>query len=167
MPKNLKRVLSARELEQENTCRASLFGKPESEYGPEYKIFAESVNYTSELKLKLNSYFLTVNTALITATGISFSKQLNSSVWHLLLPLAGFFISLIWWGVTYSYKQRNIVKLRILHCIEEQMPVSLYSTEWKLMNENHSGFLKKFFFTLDLFIPFVFLVSYLSFIFLN
>ncbi|GEM_PF-1447274 len=175
IPQSRKSVLSAREIKEENTCRASLFSAPENTYGPnykgdlfnQYKLFVESVNYTSELKLKINSYFLTINTALVTATGLSFSKQLNSSIWHFLLPFAGLFISIIWWGVTYSYKQRNIVKLRIIHCIEEKMPLALYSTEWQLMDEKHGGSLKRFFFTMDLFIPLVFTVSYLFFIFLN
>ncbi|MEK7614317.1 MAG: hypothetical protein AAB428_01475 [Patescibacteria group bacterium] len=175
IPQSRKSALSAIEIEEGNTCRASLFSAPESAYGQkykedlfaQYKLFVESVSYTSDIKLKVNSYFLTINTALITATGISFSKQLDSSIWHLLLPLAGLLVSVIWWGVTYSYKQRNIVKLRIIHCIEEKMPLALYSTEWQLMNEKHSGFLKKFLFTMDLFTPLVFAISYLLFIFLN
>ena len=158
-----------------DTCRTSLYGDAASEYGPsyrehffeQYKLFAQSVNYTSEMKLKINSYFLTINTALVTASGISFSKQVDASVWHYLLPLAGIFISLIWWGVTYTYKIRNVIKLRILHCLEEKLPLALYGTEWKLMDENHAGLLKKFFFKVDLFIPFVFALSYLIFIFLS
>lgn len=166
------RVINLSEVEKDKVCRANIFGVPENAYGPQYKehffdqykFFVESVNYTSELKLKVNSYFLTINTALITAIGLSFGKQtLSSSIWHFLLPLAGIFISIIWWGVTYSYKQRNVAKLRIIHCLEEQLPLALYKTEWQLMEENHSSSLKKFLFRIDLFIPYVFLFSYLFF----
>jgi len=157
-------------------CRATIFGAPETSYGPDYKnhmlaqykLFVESVNYTSELKLKINTYFLTINTALITAIGLAISRNtVNSLVWHLILPLAGMSISLIWWGTTYSYKQRNISKLRIVHCIEERLPLALYKTEWRLMDENHANPVKKFFFQIDLFIPWVFAVSYLLFIALS
>lgn len=161
------------EEERDHVCRASIFGATESAYGPayrehffnQYKLFVESVNYTSDLKLKLNTFFLTVNTALITAIGLGFSnvRLIDSSVWHLLLPLAGALISLIWWGVTYSYKQRNIIKLRIIHCLEEQLPLALYTTEWHLMEENHGSSLKKTLFSIDLFMPFVFFLCYLLF----
>src|SRR3989338_1182857 len=157
----------------ENICRATIFAGQENIYGPtyrehfflQYKLFVESVNYTSDLKLKLNTFFLTVNTALITAIVLGFSsgRFIDSSVWHLLLPLAGVLISIIWWGATYSYKQRNIIKLRIIHCLEEQLPLALYTTEWHLMEENHGSSLKKRLFSIDLFMPFVFLVCYLLF----
>lgn len=163
----------AAEQRSDNVCRATIFAGQEDVYGPtyrqhffeQYKLFVESINYTSDLKLRLNTFFLTVNTALITAIGLGFSSQRNidSSVWHLLLPLAGVLISVIWFGVTYSYKQRNIIKLRIIHCLEEQLPLALYKTEWGLMEENHSSRIKKFLFSIDLFIPFVFLVCYLLF----
>ena len=157
----------------ENICRATIFAGQENIYGPtyrehffqQYKLFVESVNYTSDLKLKLNTFFLTVNTALVTAIGLGFSGQrpIASPVWHLLLPFAGVLICIIWWGITYSYKQRNIIKLHIIHCLEEQLPLALYKTEWHLMEENHSSNLKKFLFSIDLFIPLVFLFCYLLF----
>lgn len=164
---------SATETRAENVCRATIFAAPQDTYGhtyrqdffAQYKLFVESVNYTSDLKLKLNTFFLTVNTGLITAIGLGFSAQKNigPSVWHLLLPLAGILISVIWWGVAYSYKQRNVIKLRIIHCLEEQLPLALYRTEWALMEENHASFLKRFLFRIDLFIPFVFFICYLLF----
>ena len=161
------------ELGKNNTCRTNLFSAAQETYGltyrndffQQYKLFVESVNYTSELKLKIHTFFLTINTALITAIGLGFSsqKEIDPSVWHLLLPLAGILLSIIWWGIVYSYKQRNIIKLRIIHCLEEQLPLSLYKTEWHLMGENHSSPLKKFLFSIDLLIPLVFLVCYLMF----
>lgn len=164
---------AAAESVRNSICRATIFAGREDEYGhtyrqhffEQYKLFVESVSYTSELRLKLNSFFLTINTALITAIGLSSSVQRNidSSVWHLLLPLAGILISVIWFGVTYSYKQRNIIKLRIIHCLEEQLPLALYKTEWDLMQENHSSRTKKFLFSIDLVIPFVFLICYVLF----
>lgn len=159
-------------VEKEKLCRANLLGASADSYGPaykdhffeQYKIFVESVNYTSDLKLKINTFFLTVNTALVTAIGISFSKQpMNSSIWHTILPIAGILISIIWWGVTSSYKQRNVAKLHIIHCLEEQLPLALYKTEWKLMDENYATPFQKFIFKIDLFIPYVFLFSYLLF----
>jgi hypothetical protein len=154
-------------------CRATIFSAEEASYGADYKkhlfeqyrMYVESVNYTSELKLKINTYFLTVNTALFTAIGLSLSRpNIDSSVWHFMLPLAGILISFVWWGVTYSYKQRNIAKLKIIHCLEERLPLALYKTEWQLMNEAHNGSFKKYFFRIDLFIPFVFAISYLIFV---
>lgn len=162
--------------ELDKTCRANIFAAGEKEYGPlyrehyfaQYRQFAESVGYNSELKLKINTYFVTINTALITAIGLSISRPLFSPlIWHDLIPFAGILVSVIWWGVTYSYKQRSVAKLRILHCLEEKLPLALYKTEWQLMDENHATPIKKFFFRIDLFIPWVFVISYLLFIILT
>ena len=165
--------VSISDAKQEAVCRANIFSAPDSSYGSQYKdhffaqykLYVDSVNYTSELKLKINSYFLTINTALITAVGLINAKQsLNPFVWHFLIPLAGVLISCIWWGIIYSYKQRVIVKLRIIHCLEEILPLALFKTEWDLMNLDHNTPLKKFFFQIDVFIPFIFIVSYLFFV---
>lgn len=84
---------------------------------------------------------------------------------HLLAaPAAGLIICFIWWGIIYSYKQRNVIKLRIIHCLEDQLPLALYRTEWNLMEENHGSWLKKLLFRIELVIPFVFGLSYLLFI---
>ena len=162
-----------REEVQNNVCRATIFAAAEKKYGADYKkhffeqykIYVDSVNYTSEMKLKINTYFLTANTALFTAIGIGLSRQeLSPSVWHFMLPLAGILISIVWWAVTYSYKKRNVAKLRVIHCIEELLPLALYKTEGGLMNEIHNGSIKKYFFNIDLFTPFVFIIYYLLFI---
>lgn len=82
------------ELGKDTTCRTNLFAAPQETYGltyrndffQQYKLFVESVNYTSELKLKIHSFFLTINTALITAIGLGYSsqKEISPSVWHLM-----------------------------------------------------------------------------------
>lgn len=158
---------------QNNVCRATIFAVGEKKYGvdykkhffEQYKIYVDSVNYTSDMKLKVNTYFLTANTALFTAIGIGLSRQeLNPSVWHFMLPLAGILLSIVWWAVTYSYKKRNVAKLRVIHCLEELLPLALYKTEWELMDEIHNGSIKKYFFNVDLFTPFVFVIYYLLFI---
>ncbi|OGY99684.1 MAG: hypothetical protein A3B13_01370 [Candidatus Liptonbacteria bacterium RIFCSPLOWO2_01_FULL_45_15] len=159
--------------EKEAICRANIFSASEKEYGPQYKehlleqykLYLQSVIFTSDLKLKINTYFLAINTALFTAIGIIFSKStLNPIVWHFILPLAGMVISFVWLGVTYAYKERSVVKLRIIHCIEEKLPLATHTTEWQLINERHANRFGRFFFNIDLFIPLIFMAAYILFI---
>src|SRR3990167_1504140 len=144
--------------EKEAICRANIFSASEKEYGPQYKehlleqykLYLQSVIFTSDLKLKINTYFLAINTALFTAIGIIFSKStLNPFVWL---------------GVTYAYKERSVVKLRIIHCIEEKLPLATHTTEWQLINERHANRFGRFFFNIDLFIPLIFMAAYILFI---
>ncbi|MDO8593496.1 MAG: hypothetical protein Q7R59_01195 [bacterium] len=80
-------------IKSDNLCRATIFSGDEDTYGhkyrehffQQYKLFVESVNYTSDLKLKLNTFFLTVNTALVTAIGIGFSSEYHQAPHHPLL----------------------------------------------------------------------------------
>lgn len=156
--------------DRESICQSNIFALSEAEYGDEYKEhflqiyqqFVESINYTSELKLKVNTYFLTINTALITAAGFALSRGdiFDTSLWKYIVPLGGLLISLIWWAVTYMYKQRNIIKLLMIHCLEKRLPLSLYKTEWELMQANHHS-VRKHFFQIDLFVPWVFVLIYI------
>ena len=150
-----------------------LFSAKEADYGPAYKdhflaqyrLFIESVNYTSEMKLKLNTFFLTINTALITAGGFALTNYgiFKHASWHKIIPITGIMISIIWWGVMYTYKQRNLIKLHIVHSLEKHLPLAIYETEWHLMEADHGNKLKKILFRIDLFVPVVFGILYIIF----
>lgn len=151
-------------------CEENIYPVTEKEYGVHYKehffrlyqMYIESVAYTSNMKLRLNRFFLAINTALLAAIGISASRDiisLDTPAIHMSIPVGGIAVALIWWATIYSYKQRNVIKLHIIHCLEKHLPLSLYSTEWKLMQADHNSF-KQYFFRIELVIPWVFIALY-------
>ncbi len=129
---------------QEKICRANLYSMREEEYGPlyqahfleQYKIYIASINSVSNLKHQVNSYFLTINTILITAVGISLTRDgfFDPAKWHTIIPIVGVILCLAWWYTTRSYKEVNQMKFRALYCIEERLPLALYKTEAEMIN---------------------------------
>ena len=133
-------------IKKENICQASLYSAPKDEYGGEYrehlleqyKLCIQSIDYTSKLKHTVNNYFLTINMLLITAAGLSLSRGdlFDPSVWHTIVPIVGILMCVIWWISVRGYRFVNLAKFEILHCIEDNLPLSLYKTEWKVLRAN-------------------------------
>lgn len=130
--------------EQEKICRANLYSATEEAYGPlyrahflmQYRLYIASINKISDLKHQVNNYFLTTNTVLMTAVGISLTRDgfFNPAVWHTIIPIVGILLCLAWWYTTRSYKEVNQMKFRALYCIEEHLPLALYKTEREMID---------------------------------
>jgi hypothetical protein len=143
---------------------------PKEEYGEkyrdhlleQYKTYIVSLNHTSNLRHKVNSYFLTLNTLFLAAIGASIYKGVAflKGDGELAIPFIGIIISFIWWSITFTYKQRSLVKVKIIHKIEKHLPLSLYQNEWDILNKK-PGSITYHFFRTSLLIPWVFALLYL------
>jgi len=158
------------------TCRQEMYSIKKEEYGEkyrdhlleQYKIYVDSLKHTGDLRHKLNSYFLTLNTLLLTAIGASLYREAifikgNAGV---AIPFVGVIICVIWWAITFSYKQRSIVKLNIIQCIENNLPLAPYKIEWDILR-NKQKETGKYFFKMSLLIPWVFVLLYVFLIFFS
>lgn len=160
-------------------CLETIFSRGAEEYGSsyhqhvlnQYHGYVESVQWVGELKQKVNSYFLTMNTILLTALGVSFANIIDvpivfqNGAWRIVLPFIGAVISLIWWAIIHSYSERTAMKLHIIHCIEQELPLAPYSTESVLIRARYPG-AKYYFFKMSLVIPWIFVVLYVLLVFL-
>ncbi|PIP86738.1 hypothetical protein COV42_00730 [Candidatus Campbellbacteria bacterium CG11_big_fil_rev_8_21_14_0_20_44_21] len=146
-----------------------LFSETSASYGPkfrdhylkQYQIYVNSIGHTSDARQKFNSYFLTLNTLLLTALGFSFSQEVPfiQNGGQVAIPFIGIMICFIWWAIVFSYKQRSIVKQKIINYVEENLPLSLYGVEWEILKTKHQGF-KYHFFRISLLIPWAFILLY-------
>ena len=148
-----------------------LFNKLEKEYGEnyhshffeQYKMYVEGTEKISDRRQNANNYFLTINTALISFLGLSFQvKILENLVWiKMLLAILGLIICIIFWFLLRSYKQLNTGKFNVIHKIEQQLPLSLYDYEWKILEEGKNKKIYYPFSHVELLIPWVFGIIYL------
>ena len=68
---------------EKRICEQNLYPNTKESYGSEYqkhaleqyKIYIQSIDSVSDLKHKVNSYFLTINTILLGAVGLSLKKR--------------------------------------------------------------------------------------------
>lgn len=126
----------------------------------QYKAYAESAQKDSDRRNMANTFFLTINTALITILGY-FKVQHTTSFEigsHVIIALAGITISYMWYRLIRSYKDLNTAKFKVIHEIEKQLPIRPYDTEWEAVGRGADSKRYLPFTHIELYIPFVFLI---------
>lgn len=153
---------------RKNICDTNLFKKTKREYGTsyrdhfmeQYKVAIQGVDYTSKSKHTLNSYYLTINTVLLAAVGLSLTKDkfVLPETAHDLILAVGILIAVVWWVNLRTYNNVLAAKFSILHCLEEQLPLSLYKTEWVLIKTIYGNPRRAF---IDGLVPVIFFAFYI------
>lgn len=149
---------------------SNLFSQVKEDYGDEYekhlfeqyKLYIESAEKISDRRQNANNYFITINTALITLLGLSFQVNFleNLSWLRSLLAGVGIIICIIFWYLLRSYKQLNTGKFKVIHEIEQHLPLAVYDYEWKILGEGKNKEIYYPFSHIELLIPWVFGVIY-------
>lgn len=153
-----------------------LFPVSKHRYGPTYnadlltayRLYFDSVRYTSQARRAKDNFFLSINTLFLTAFGLIYSDPEllpPNNYWAWLVSVIGVLICINWWAVSYFYRKRNRVKLSIIHQIEESLPVAFYSAEREAMQKRHKWFARRFAW-LRFVTPWIFAILYISIPFL-
>lgn len=100
----------------------------------QYKHYVESAEKISERRVSANNYLLTVNAFLVTLYGLVAASRFHT-FWTILVPVAGFLVSLTWYRIITSYRDLNTVKFKVIHELEQHMPAALYDYEWQKAEE--------------------------------
>ncbi|MDD5626171.1 MAG: hypothetical protein PHG83_03330 [Patescibacteria group bacterium] len=149
---------------------SDLFSKSEKEYGgdycvhyfEQYKLYIESMEKISDRRQYANNYFITINTALISLIGIS--SQINffeSIIWiKYFLALIGIIICITFGYLVKSYKQLNEGKFKVIHQIEEKLPLAIYKYEWEILGSGKDKNKYYPFSHIELIIPWIFGIIY-------
>jgi len=146
--------------------KEKLFQNNEKKYGvlykehlfEQYKLYIDSIEKVSDRRQGANNYFVTVNTVLISVIGMALEGSfIQFADWiKPFIAGLGITICIIFWFLIRSYKQLNTGKFKVLHQIEEQLPMDLYRYEWKVLG---SG--KK----LKVYFPFSHIEQYIPWVF--
>lgn len=141
-------------------CNAEDYGGSfKTDLFEQYKLYVESAEKVSERRVSANNYLLTVNAFLVTLYGLVASSRF-STFWMILVPVAGFLVSLTWHQIITSYRDLNSVKFKVIHELEKQLPASLYSYEWFNAQEGRGDAYHPLS-HLERWIPIVFMVLYI------
>ena len=151
-----------------------LFGVTPEEYGERYqsdylemyKSYVVSVDHTSSRRQTANSFFLTLNTAILAFLGYvkpSFGQPIGRLT--ILATIGGIVICYVWYRLILSYKGLNSGKFKVIHMIENRLPISPYNAEWEAVGRGKD--VKKYrpFTRIEIWIPWIFVIIYvISFI---
>ncbi|MDC1512882.1 hypothetical protein N8456_02135 [Porticoccaceae bacterium] len=94
----------------------------------QYKLYVEMADRISQRRTSANTYFLSVNSAILAFVGYLTSESTPDYMW--LLALAGYLLTIFWYNIVLSYKNLNTEKWQVVHDIEKRLPISPYDAEW-------------------------------------
>ena len=103
----------------------------------QYKMYVEMMDRISARRQTANSFFLSINTALIGFTGFLYKGIVNKPQLFLIVFISslGIIISYTWYRILRSYKDLNSSKFEIIHQIEGELPLALYDAEWTVFGK--------------------------------
>jgi len=128
----------------------------------QYKLYQSSAEKISDRRQSANSFFVTINTVLVSLISYLNFGASNPSKYYWLVSLAGIAISYMWYRLVRSYKDLNSAKFKVIHEIEKSLPVSPYDAEWEAVGKGEDSKLYLPFTHIEIFIPWVFAALHFS-----
>ncbi|WP_439428078.1 RipA family octameric membrane protein [Micromonospora sp. LA-10] len=103
----------------------------------QYKMYVEMADRISARRGLTNTFFLTLNTLILTTAGVLWKDRPTVAVWHLSIPAVVLVLQCAaWFWLLRSYRQLNSGKYIIIGVLEQRLPASPYwRGEWKALGE--------------------------------
>ncbi|WP_316529511.1 RipA family octameric membrane protein [Kitasatospora brasiliensis] len=99
-----------------------------------YLLAVEMTDRVSERRGSANTFFLSVQTALVTLIGFGIPKLSESPWWvATAVALAGITLSGAWWMQLRSYRDLNGAKFLVINRLEKKLPAQIYTDEWDIL----------------------------------
>lgn len=96
----------------------------------QYKLYVEMMDKISERRAATNSFFVALNTVVITLFGILRNENMK---YNWLIIVGGLSISYIWGYTLKSYKLLNTGKFKVIHEMELELHFNCYAYEWQIL----------------------------------
>lgn len=128
----------------------------------QYKIYINAAEKISDRRQKTNEFFLALNTGLVALLGFvtTSTEVTDMSVLLLLSSIAGGVVCYLWYRIVLSYKGLNDGKYKVIHAIEERLPLALYDTEWEALGRGENKNTYWPFTHIELWVPRIFIGIY-------
>lgn len=99
-----------------------------------YLLAVEMADRVSARRGTANTFFLSVQTALVTLIGFGIPKLSESPWWvPTAVALAGITLSGAWWLQLRSYRDLNGAKFQVINTLEEKLPAQIFTDEWDVL----------------------------------
>lgn len=100
----------------------------------QYRLLVESSERVVARRQTANTFFLSINSALLVVAGVLLREGDLTSVvagtGGAVLSAIGFFINFAWERMVMSSRQLNDAKFKIIHLLEEHLPAAVFTAEW-------------------------------------
>ena len=97
-----------------------------------YKLAVEMADRISARRGVANSFFLTINTAVLALLGSTDVRWYPAA--------AGIAVCVTWWALLKSYRDLNRAKFEIILALESRLPARPYGDEWASLRRDRVSF---------------------------
>jgi hypothetical protein len=129
-----------------------------------YKIMVASSEALVSRRQAVNTFFLTMNGALLTASGLivqSSGGQRLGGLGIAVLSLAGALLCLAWRSLITSFGQLNRGKFQVINTIERYFTAAIYAAEWEALGRGEDPKTYRSFTSREIWVPNALLVIHL------
>jgi hypothetical protein len=154
-----------------NSLASTLPGVSKQDYGAryddhlleQYKVYLQMADKISDRRSTTNTFFLTVNTGLVSAIGAAnYSALRISPVLMIIVATAAITLCYSWQRIIRSYKDLNSAKFKVVHEIETFLPLRPFDAEWEAVGRGENKRLYLPFTHVEIFVPRIFMAIYLA-----
>lgn len=129
-----------------------------------YKLAVEMADRVSARRAAANTFFLTVQTALVAVLGVALPNLQGRPWWvSLAVSIAGVALSTSWWLQLRSYRDLNRAKFAVINDLEKLLPHRVFTDEWESLRKDPIPSLRNRYAELgavERFVPWVFALLY-------
>lgn len=121
-----------------------------------YKIMVESSEGLVDRRQSVNTFFLTINGALLTASGIIVQSSGGDKLCGLavtVLAIAGVILCGAWRSLIVSFGQLNRGKFQVINAIERHLRAAIYAAEWEALGRGEDPKIYRSFTSREIWVP--------------
>lgn len=121
-----------------------------------YRIMVESSESLVRRRQGLNTFFLTMNGALLAAAGVLVQGGgaiLLRAIGVAILSFAGLVLCLAWYRLIVSFGQLNTGKFKVINSMERHLGASIYAAEWEALARGENPAVYSSFTSREIWVP--------------
>ena len=121
-----------------------------------YKIMVQSSEELVGRRQAVNTFFLTMNGALLTASGLIVKSSEGESLaaWGIVvLAIAGVVLCSAWRSLIISFGQLNTGKFKVINSMERYLNVAIYAAEWEALGRGEDPKIYRSFTSREIWVP--------------
>ncbi len=121
-----------------------------------YKIMVSSSESLVQRRQAVNTFFLTINGALLTASGLIVQSAQNEKMgaWGVaVLAIAGLILCGAWRSLITSFGQLNKGKFKVINTMERYLKSAIYAAEWEALGHGEDPSIYRSFTSREIWVP--------------
>ncbi|MEP0266074.1 hypothetical protein [Dokdonia sp.] len=123
----------------------------------QYKLYVASAEKASDRRNTVNTFYLTLTTSVAGVIGYVKTNSLANDEYLVLgLSISAILICIYWVNLLENYRKLNSGKFKVIHEIENLLPLKLFAFEWDKLGEGNDKKRYKKMSNVEKGIPFIF-----------